>query len=90
LEIQINPSCHASANGGERDLPGAVLHPCHSQLDGMFQEKLAQYLDFLKFDPGANIIKKKDKFKTLSSSMIILCRVTQVIMMSLSVSISQN
>jgi hypothetical protein len=41
LETQINPSCRAFANGGEQDLPGAVLHSCHSQSDGMFQEKLA-------------------------------------------------
>jgi hypothetical protein len=46
LGTQINPICHAFTNGGERD--ETVLHPCHSQSDGMFQEKPAQYLDFLQ------------------------------------------
>jgi hypothetical protein len=64
LETQINSSYRAFANGDERDLPGDVLHPCHSQSDGMFQRKLAQYLDFLQVDPGANIIKENGKVQT--------------------------
>jgi hypothetical protein len=48
LGTQINSSCRAFASGGKQDLPEAVLHPCHSQSDDMFPEKLAHYLDFLK------------------------------------------